>query len=57
MTPELKRVRLALLILAAAWLMQALLAQVILYNHGRQAEAFQVRLEQLEAKVGTSRTK
>ena len=57
MTPELKRVRLALLILAAAWLMQAILAQVILYNHGRQAEAFQARLEQLEAKVVTSRTK
>jgi hypothetical protein len=37
--------------------MQAILAQVILYNHGRQAEAFQTRLERLEAKAGTSGTK
>jgi hypothetical protein len=54
MSPELQRLRTALIILAGAWLMQALLVQVILYNHGRQAEALQARLEQIESKMGTA---
>jgi hypothetical protein len=51
MTPELRKLRLALMIFAGAWFMQALLAQVMLYNHARQTEALQVRLQQFEATI------
>jgi len=45
------------MIFAAVWFMHALLVQVMFYNYGRQAEAFQARLDQLEAKMRTSSTK
>jgi len=57
MTPELQRLRVATMIFAAVWFMHALLVQVMFYNYGRQAEAFQARLDQLEAKMRTSSTK
>jgi len=43
-----------MMIFAAVWFMHALLVQVMFYNYGRQAEAFQARLDQLEARVRTS---
>jgi len=54
MTSEPQRLRVAMMIFAAVWFMHALLVQVMFYNYGRQAEAFQARLDQLEARVRTS---
>ena len=51
MTPELRTLRLAFIVFICVWFMQALLAQVILFNHARQIEALQARLEQVEAKI------
>jgi hypothetical protein len=51
MTPELRRLRLALLIFAGAWLLTGIQAQWILYNHGRQIEALQGRLQQMDGKI------
>ena len=51
MTPELRTLRTAFLVFICVWLMQALLVQVMLFNHARQAEALQARLVQVEAKM------
>ena len=57
MTSELQRLRVAMMIFAAVWFMHALLVQVMFYNYGRQAEAFQARLDQLAAKMGAGGTR